>query len=164
VADDILVVVLGLVALASMLVMSTTVNIGFKTQSNLPNTIDASEVHVKVYVSTILFVLVTNLSKLPVVLWLMRLESRTVYRAAITMIGLIFLACMVASTAGVIFLYRLPNHWGVRRGEQISLVGSVLTKHLSEQSLIESAVVLDYRYRNRHHARSCSDRAAFGCS
>ncbi|KAF1923659.1 uncharacterized protein M421DRAFT_307115 [Didymella exigua CBS 183.55] len=79
-----------------------------------------SGVRVRSYASTILFVIAISLSKMPIVIWLYRLELARVYRVGVITIGGAILAFMLASTTTVIFQCEMPNPWDMQMGRCIS--------------------------------------------
>ena len=118
-ADDVLVGVVVVLAMASMFIIAST---GGAIEQERGHTVEFTDSRVKLYVSTVLFVLTTSLSKAPLFLWLKRLKLRKVYKASTIVVGCIVLICMMASTASVIFQCQLPTPWYTQRGRCISLV------------------------------------------
>ncbi|KAF1355948.1 hypothetical protein EJ07DRAFT_130065, partial [Lizonia empirigonia] len=119
--EDMLVVAVGLIALASMLVMSTAVSAGVKARQGSFHTDRTSEIRVKIYVSSVLFTIVASLSKMPLVLWLRHIELRTVYKACTTSTGCAVISYMIASTACVTFQCQLPSPWDAQMGNCLFL-------------------------------------------
>ncbi|KAH6643202.1 hypothetical protein C7974DRAFT_119464 [Boeremia exigua] len=113
--DDVLIVAVGLLGLASMLALSTTVTrIG--TPDGTPYAVETSQLQVISYASTISFVFALSLSKMPLVLWLKRLELPRAYRMFTVVTGCMILAHMLSAATMIILQCQLPTPWNIRMG------------------------------------------------
>lgn len=121
VTDDLLVVTVGIIALASMLSMSANVT-GATKPDNAPRTVEGHNVQLMSYVSTILFILGLNLSKMPLVLWLKRLELSGIYKICYIVIVCAVVACLLAMTTSIIFQCQIPKPWDIQSGQCTSSV------------------------------------------
>jgi hypothetical protein len=136
VADDVLVVLVGLIALTSMIVMSIATNHAIGRSPELPNKIETTTYQVEQHISTTLFIVVVGLSKLPLIFWLARLNLRIAIRASFTMLGLTTVLCMFASTVAVIFQCQSLEPGDIQTWQCISVVCLTYTQvsHLTNRS------------------------------
>ncbi|KAJ4985413.1 CFEM domain-containing protein [Stagonosporopsis vannaccii] len=114
--DDLLVVSVAIIALASMLFMSASVT-NASTPDKAPQKTKDNDIQLMSYVSTILFVFGLNLSKIPLVLWLKRLKLSAVFKIGSIAAGCTTLACLLAMTTSVIFQCQLPKPWDIQSGQ-----------------------------------------------
>ncbi|XPS79771.1 hypothetical protein M3J09_011743 [Ascochyta lentis] len=119
--DDILVVAIGLFALASMLVMSSAVNAGLGAHHIPQNTDETSGFQTKTYTSSVLFVIVVGFSKTSLILWLRQVELRAVCRICTISLGCAAFFCTIVSAAALVFQCQFSKLWDVRTGQCISL-------------------------------------------
>lgn len=152
VADDVLVIVVGIIALASMLSMSATVN-------DAPHTVQTNEAQIMSYASTILFIFGLNLSKIPLVIWLKRLQLTGVFKICYIAIGCAILACLLSLTTTIIFQCQLPKPWDVQSGQCTSSVRRAST--LTRQELTSPVSVVDHHDCHRYCDRCVLDNSAY---
>ena len=103
--DSILVALVALIALASMLTISSAT----ATSSEDPRITTPSDPRAISYASAILFVFALGLSKMPLLLWLGRLQLSRVYRTLRIVLGCAIIIYMLLSTIGIVFQCRLSR-------------------------------------------------------
>lgn len=135
--DDVLVIAVGLLALASMLITTITADIGTVSRQGSSATYSTSNFQIKAYVSTVLFVLVASLSKMPLVLWLIRLKPQKMQQACTMAIGCTVFAYMIASATSIILQCQMPRPWDFRPGQcipSVSFYSCFVLRFLAEQN------------------------------
>jgi membrane-anchored glycerophosphoryl diester phosphodiesterase (GDPDase) len=120
--DDVIIVAASIFALGSTVIISTAVDSGLGKKKCLLNEGDLEQIQLKLFVTTILFVLTTSLAKSSVLLFLYHLADNTFRRASVLAIGVLVLVWTIAVLAGTIFQCELPTPWMVWTGRCIPLV------------------------------------------
>lgn len=151
--DDILVAFVALVALASMITLSTAV--GGATPPDASRTTAKERPKILSYASAILSISAVNLSKMPLMLWLARLKLNGGYKVCSVALAAVTIAWMLFCVFGVVFQCELPQPWVVETGRCTSLVSG--HDQQQEQPLIVAARALDRDRCCRHRTRYGSD-------
>ncbi|KAF2127975.1 hypothetical protein P153DRAFT_293905, partial [Dothidotthia symphoricarpi CBS 119687] len=139
--DDIFVVASSLCSLGSTMIISTAVDSGLGKRSYLLDSNAVERVQLKLFVSTVLFVLAISLSKCPVILFLYRLADNTLQRLNIAIVGILVLIWTTAVMAGVVFQCAMPRPWEMWTGQCIPLV-SFWIAAIAVDILIDTALIL----------------------
>ena len=105
--DSILVALVALIALASMLTTSSAT----ATSSEDPRITTPSDPRAISYASAILFVSALGLAKMPLLLWLGRLQLSAVYRTLRIVLGCAIIIFVLLSIIGIMLQCRLSRPW-----------------------------------------------------
>jgi hypothetical protein len=105
--DSILVALVALIALASMLTTSSAT----ATSSEDPLITTPSDPRAISYASAILFVSALGLAKMPLLLWLGRLQLSSVYKTLHFILGSAVIIYILLSIIGIILQCRLSTPW-----------------------------------------------------
>ncbi|OSS52601.1 hypothetical protein B5807_02225 [Epicoccum nigrum] len=105
--DSILVALVALIALAGMLTISSAT----ATSSGDPRITAPSDPRAISYASAILFVSALGLAKMPLLLWLGRLQLSSVYKMLRIVLGCAIIVYMLLSIIGIILQCRLSRPW-----------------------------------------------------
>jgi hypothetical protein len=105
--DSILVALVALIALASMLTTSSAT----ATSSEDPLITTPSDPRAISYASAILFVSALGLAKMPLLLWLGRLQLSSVYKTLRIVLGSSIIIYILLSMIGIILQCRLSTPW-----------------------------------------------------
>jgi hypothetical protein len=108
---------------------------------------------VKVFVSTILFVLALSISKCSVLLFLHQLANNTAQRLGLIIIGFVVVIWTLGVMTGIVFECEMPRPWEIWTGKCIPLVRYGSRACTYKTNLI-SAAVLDHHHIHRHRHRS----------
>ncbi|KAJ8108486.1 hypothetical protein OPT61_g8141 [Boeremia exigua] len=98
-----------------MLAISTATR-SAATLASTERNVEADDIQVISYASTILLVVALSLSKLSVILWLERLQLSKTYKLCSMTAGALILIYMLSTAAGIIFQCQLPRPWDLRTG------------------------------------------------
>ena len=123
-ADDIVIVAASLCGLGVTIVISTAVDSGLGKTGCLLGVGKLEDIQVKVFVSTILFVLALSISKCSVLMFLHRAANTTLQRVGIMIIGVIVLIWTLGVLTGIIFECEMPRPWEIWTGKCIPMVSS----------------------------------------
>jgi hypothetical protein len=103
-------------------ITSTAVDSGLGKKSCLLSDGDFEQIQLKLFVTTILFVLTISIAKSSVLLFLYHLADSTLRRASVLAVSVLVLVWTIAVLAGVVFQCELPTPWMVWTGKCIPLV------------------------------------------
>ncbi|KAG9188380.1 hypothetical protein G6011_02303 [Alternaria panax] len=120
--DDVIIIAASIFALGSTVITSTAVDSGFRKKNCLLSNGDLEQIQLKLFVTTILFVLTVSLTKSSVLLFLYHLADNTVRRASVLVISILVLLWTIAVLAGMVFQCELPTPWMVWTGKCIPLI------------------------------------------
>lgn len=113
------------------------------------------QVQIKVFISTILFVMVLSISKCSVLLFLHQLADNALQRAGVMVIGTVVLIWTLAVMAGIVFECEMPRPWEIWTGKCIPMVSSGY-KLPSRDSNNHQVAFLGHgngrRHCHRHHS------------
>lgn len=84
---------------------------------------DMDQIQIKVFVSTILFVLALSVSKCSVILFLHQLADNTLQKVGVTIVGIVVLIWTLAVMTGIVFECDMPRPWEIWTGKCIPIVG-----------------------------------------
>lgn len=82
------------------------------------------EIQVKVFISTVLFVLAVSVSKCSILLYIHQVADDTMHRVGAICIGVLVLLWTIAVMAGVVFQCEMPKPWEIWTGKCIPLVSN----------------------------------------
>jgi hypothetical protein len=83
---------------------------------------DIDQIQIKVFVSTILFVLALSISKCSILLFLHQVADSTLQRVGIMTIGVVVLMWTLAVMTGIVFECEMPWPWEIWTGKCIPMV------------------------------------------
>jgi hypothetical protein len=121
-SDDAIVVAASLCGLGATIVISTAVDSGLGKKQCFLGSADLDQVQVKVFISTILFVLALSISKCSILLFLHHLAGTTLQRLGVMTIGIVVLVWTLAVMAGIVFECEMPRPWEIWTGKCIPMV------------------------------------------
>ncbi|KAL5119772.1 hypothetical protein ACEQ8H_002378 [Pleosporales sp. CAS-2024a] len=121
--DDIVLLAASLCGLGTAIVISTAADSGLgKIQCLLAST-ELDDIQVKVFVSTILFVLALSISKCSVLMFLRHVADNTLQgRTGIMVIGVVVVVWTLAVMTGIIFECEMPRPWQIWTGKCIPMI------------------------------------------
>jgi len=108
-------------------IISTAVESGLGKRDCLLSDDDLEQIQLKLYVTTILFVLTISIAKSSVLLFLYHLADSTLRRASVLLVSTLVLIWTIAVLAGMVFQCELPTPWLVWTGKCIPLVSPINT-------------------------------------
>ncbi|KAH7080084.1 hypothetical protein BKA63DRAFT_234704 [Paraphoma chrysanthemicola] len=121
-SDDVIVVAASLCGLGATIIISTAVDSGLGKKSCFLTSADLDQVQVKVFISTILFVLALSLSKCSILLFLSHVAGTTLQRLGVMMIGIVVMVWTLAIMAGIVFECEMPRPWEIWTGKCIPML------------------------------------------
>jgi hypothetical protein len=125
--DDVIVVVASVFALGSTVIISTAVDSGLgKKKCLLDDDDDLEQIQLKLFITTILFVLTISISKSSVLLFLYHLADSTLRRACVVTTSVLVLLWTIAVLAVMVFQCEQPTPWMIWTGECIPLVSPIV--------------------------------------
>jgi hypothetical protein len=122
ISDEFLFFAAALCALGSTVVIFTAVDSGLGKRRCLLTAADIRQIQVKVFVSTILFILAVSISTCSALLFLHRLTRNLWQRVEVVALGVLLLLWTIVILAGMIFQCEMPKPWSVWTGKCIPLV------------------------------------------
>lgn len=138
------------------MVISTAVDSGLGKRQCLLSSSNLEEAQIKVFVSTILFILALSMSKCSILLFLQQTAKSSWQRLGLVAIGTLVLIWTLAAMAGTVFECEMPKPWEIWTGKCIPLVSwSYLTLVVARLIGIDS--FLDYFDSCRHSCRCFLD-------
>ncbi|KAL1794888.1 hypothetical protein ACET3X_006704 [Alternaria dauci] len=120
--DDVIIIAAAIFALGSTVIISTALDSGLGKKNCLLNDGDLEHIQLKIFVTTIFFVLTISLAKSSVLLFLYHLADSTFRKASVLAISALVLLWTIATVAGMVFQCELPKPWMIWTGKCISLV------------------------------------------
>ncbi|KAF1851504.1 uncharacterized protein K460DRAFT_401525 [Cucurbitaria berberidis CBS 394.84] len=120
-SDDFIIVTASICSLGSTVIISTAVDSGLGKRECLVVAVDVDQVQMKIFISTILFVLALSISKCSILLYMYQVAENTLQRVAAVVIGIIVLLWSMAVMAGIIFQCEMPKPWEIWTGKCIPL-------------------------------------------
>jgi small basic protein len=124
IADDVVLVAASLCGLGATIVISTAVDSGLGKTRCLLNSDHLEDIQIKVFVSTILFVLALSVSKCSMLMFLHHVADNTLQRVGIMIIGVLVLIWTVGVITGLVFECEMPRPWDIWTGKCIPMVSS----------------------------------------
>jgi hypothetical protein len=121
--NDVVIFVTSLCALGSTVVTSTAVTSGLGKIRCLLSDSEVEQIQLRLYVTTILFILVVSISKSSVLLFLYHLAETALQRAIFIAISTLVVLWTIVVLAGMIFQCELPTPWRIWTDKCIPLVG-----------------------------------------
>lgn len=121
--NDIIIFAATLCALGSIAVVSTAVASGLGKVPCLLNDDDVEQIQLRLFVTTILSILVVSISKSSVLLYLYHLAETVLQRASIMIFSVLVVLWTIAVFAGMAFQCESPAPWRIWTGKCIPLVG-----------------------------------------
>jgi hypothetical protein len=128
-SDDVVVVGASLCGIGATVIISTAVDSGLGKRQCLLDSIDLDQIQMKVFISTILFVLALSISKCSVLLFHHQLADNTLQRVGVMIIGIVVLIWTLAVMAGIVFECEMPRPWEIWTGKCIPMVRYSAVKH-----------------------------------
>ncbi|KAH6009766.1 hypothetical protein HBI82_135910 [Parastagonospora nodorum] len=122
IADDIVIVAASLCGLGVTIVISTAVDSGLGKTGCLLSWGQLEDIQIRIFASTILFVLVLSISKCSLLMFLHRVANNTLQRVGIMTIGVVVLIWMLGVLTGIIFECEMPRPWEIWTGKCIPMV------------------------------------------
>ena len=108
------------------MIISTAVDSGLGKKECLLSDDDLEHIQLKLFVTTILFVLTISITKSSVLLFLYHLADSTLRRASVLLVSTLVLIWTIAVLAGMVFQCELPTPWLVWTGKCIPLVSLIV--------------------------------------
>jgi hypothetical protein len=130
-SQDIILVGASLCGIGSTIVISIAVDSGLGKRRCLLSPADLNEIQIKVFVSTILFVLALSISKCSMLVFLHQLADTALQKIGVTTVGVVVVIWTLAVMAGIVFECEMPRPWEIWTGKCIPMVRS----HLSHMQL-----------------------------
>jgi hypothetical protein len=124
--DDAVVTAASVCGLGATIVLTTAVDSGLGKSQCLMSSTDIDQIQVKIFISTILFVLALSVSKCSVLLFLHQVADNTLQRVGVIAIGVAVLMWSLAVMTGIIFECEMPRPWEIWTGKCIPMVLSSL--------------------------------------
>ncbi|KAF2820262.1 hypothetical protein CC86DRAFT_118934 [Ophiobolus disseminans] len=121
-SDDIVVVSASLCGIGATVIISTAIDSGLGKRQCLLNSVDMDQIQMKVFISTILFVLALSISKCSILVFLHQLADNTLQRVGVTIIGIVVLIWTLAVMAGIVFECEMPRPWEIWTGKCIPML------------------------------------------
>ncbi|KAF1831314.1 hypothetical protein BDW02DRAFT_475522, partial [Decorospora gaudefroyi] len=140
--DDGIVVAASLCALGSTVVIATAVHSGLGKQRCLLNPIEVEQIQLKLFVSTMLFVLAVAIPKCSILLFLYRVAGRMLRRVGAVAIGLLVLLWTIALLAGIVFQCEMPTPWQIWTSDCIPMISFWRIAILGDVALDLAIVIL----------------------
>jgi len=103
-------------------VISTAVDSGLGKRKCLLTSMDMDQLQIKVFVSTILFVLALSISKCSIIIFLHRLADNTLQRVGVMFVGILVVVWTLAVMTGIVFECNMPRPWEIWTGQCIPMV------------------------------------------
>lgn len=128
--DDAIIVTASLCSLGSIVIISTAVDSGLGKRRCLLVDADLQPIQLKIYVSTILFVLAMSASKCSILLYVYRIADYTLHRTGVIVVAVLVLLWTIGTLVGIIFQCEMPKPWEIWTGKCIPLVSSADTSIL----------------------------------
>jgi hypothetical protein len=107
-------------------IISTAVDSGLGKRLCLFSASDLEQAQIKIFMSTILFVLAISISKCSMLLFLHQLADNMLQRVGVVVIGLVVLVWALAVMAGVVFECEMPRPWTIWTGKCIPIVRTIV--------------------------------------
>lgn len=112
----------SLCGLGTTIVISTATDSGLGKTGCLLNSANLEHIQIRVFISTILFVLALSVSKCSTIVFLHRVADHTSQRVGIMIIGVVVLIWTFGALTGIIFECEMPRPWEIWTGKCIPMV------------------------------------------
>jgi hypothetical protein len=120
--DDVTIIAAAICGLGTTVVITTAVDSGLGKRACLLSSSDVEQTQIKVFVSTILFVLALGLSKCSTLLFLHQLANSTPQRLGVMLIGVVVVMWTLGVMTGIVFECEMPRPWEIWTGQCIPMV------------------------------------------
>ena len=120
--NDIVIFVTFLCALGSIIVTSMAVMSGFGKKGCLLSDGEVEQIQLRLYVSTLLFILVASISKISALVFLYRLAGNALRKASVIITSILAVTWTIVVLSGMVFQCELPTPWRIWTGKCIPLV------------------------------------------
>lgn len=121
--NDIVIFAATFLALGNIVVITTAVASGLGKVACLLNDGDMEQIQLRLFVTTILFILVASISKGSVLLYLHHLAETASQRISVITISTFVVLWTIVGLAGMAFQCESPAPWRIWTGKCIPLVG-----------------------------------------
>lgn len=111
-----------LCALGSIIVTSMAVMSGFGKKGCLLSDGEVEQIQLRLYVSTLLFILVASISKISALVFLYRLAGNALRKASVIITSILAVTWTIVVLSGMVFQCELPTPWRIWTGKCIPLV------------------------------------------
>jgi hypothetical protein len=119
---DAVVAAASLCGLGATIVITTAVDSGLGKSECLMSSTDIDQIQIKIFTSTILFVLALSISKCSMLLFLHQVADNTLQRVGVLAIGVVVLMWSLAVMTGIVFECEMPQPWEIWNGKCIPMV------------------------------------------
>lgn len=137
--NDIVIFVTFLCALGSIIVTSMAVMSGFGKKGCLLSDGEVEQIQLRLYVSTLLFILVASISKISALVFLYRLAGNALRKASVIITSILAVTWTIVVLSGMVFQCELPTPWRIWTGKCIPLVPFWMTMNAVDTAL-EAAI------------------------
>ncbi|CAO2657993.1 Nn.00g072530.m01.CDS01 [Neocucurbitaria sp. VM-36] len=120
-SDDAIVVTASICALGSIVIIATAVDSGLGKRQCLVTATDMEQIQMKIFISTILFVLAISISKCTILMYVHQFAADTLQKVAAISLGILVLLSTIAVMTGIIFQCEMPKPWEIWTGKCIPL-------------------------------------------
>jgi hypothetical protein len=125
-ADDAVITTAALCGLGATVIISTAVDSGLGKMQCLLSSKDIQQIEIKVYASTLLFVLALSISKCSVLLFLHQAANNMLQRLCVMIVSVLVLIWTLAIMTGIVFECEMPRPWEIWTGKCIPMVRWIL--------------------------------------
>ncbi|OAK97561.1 hypothetical protein IQ06DRAFT_34522 [Phaeosphaeriaceae sp. SRC1lsM3a] len=148
-SDDAIIVAASLCGIGATIVITTAVDSGLGKKDCLLDAHDLDQIQIKIFVSTILFVLALSISKCSILLFLHRTADNTLQKLGIMIIGVVVLIWTLAVMTGIIFECEIPRPWEIWTGKCIPMVPFWITATTVDIVIDVTLIILSWHMVRR---------------